>query len=185
MKVEATELPGVVTVAPRAFSDDRGLFFETWSRARYAQAGMPEDFVQDNVSRSARGVLRGLHYQLPFAQGKLVSVLAGEVFDVVLDIRRGSPTFRQWTGVTLSADNRRQLYVPAGCAHGFQALSAEAVVLYKCTQYYDQPSEFTVLWSDEELAIPWTLPPILSAKDRAAPRLREIPDERLPEFSTP
>ena len=185
MKVEDTEIPGVILFEPRAFSDDRGVFFETWSHERYAQAGVPEKFVQDNVSRSSRGVLRGLHYQLPNAQGKLLSVLDGEIFDVAVDIRRGSPTFRQWVGVTLSAENRRQLYVPAGCAHGFQALSESATVLYKCTEYYHQSSEQSVLWSDDELAIPWTLPPILSDKDRDAPLLRDIPRGRLPEFSAP
>ena len=184
MKVEATATPGVIIIEPRAFSDERGMFFETWSQARYAQAGVPEKFVQDNVSRSARGVLRGLHYQEPNAQGKLLSVLDGEIFDVAVDIRRGSPTFTQWVGVTLSAENRRQLYVPAGFAHGFQAMSANATVLYKCTEYYHSASELSVSWSDDELAIPWPLPPILSDKDRDAPLLRDIPESRLPQFTT-
>ncbi|CAN5748634.1 dTDP-4-dehydrorhamnose 3,5-epimerase [soil metagenome] len=173
----------MLTLETRGFSDARGDFFETWSLLRYAQAGLPTTFVQDNVSRSHRGVLRGLHYQLPNAQGKLLSVLEGEIFDVAVDIRRGSPTFRQWVGATLSAENRRQLYVPPGCAHGFQAVSATAVVLYKCTEYYHPSSEQSVLWSDEELAIPWALPPILADKDRDAPRLRDIPESRLPEFA--
>lgn len=183
MKVEATAIPGLIIIEPRAFSDDRGVFFETWSQARYAHAGVPEKFVQDNVSRSSRGVLRGLHYQHPNAQGKLLSVLEGEIFDIAVDIRRGSPTFKQWVGVTLSAENRRQLYVPAGCAHGFQAMSANATVLYKCTEYYDSASELSVSWSDDVLAIPWPLPPILSDKDGEAPRLREIPHARLPQFT--
>ncbi len=183
MNVEATEIPGVLIVHPDAYTDERGLFYETWSQARYAHAGMPETFVQDNVSRSSRGVLRGLHFQYPQSQGKLLSVLEGEIFDVAVDIRRGSPTFGRWVGATLSAANHVQLYVPAGCAHGFQALSDEAVVLYKCTEYYQHGSERSVLWSDEELAIPWTLPPILSAKDRTAPRLRAIPESALPPYT--
>ncbi|MEP6991221.1 MAG: dTDP-4-dehydrorhamnose 3,5-epimerase, partial [bacterium] len=152
---------------------------------RYAEVGLPPTFVQDNVSRSRRGVLRGLHYQLPNAQGKLLSVLEGEIFDVAVDIRRGSPTFGQWVGATLSAGNKRQLYVPPGCAHGFQAMSATAVVLYKCTEYYHQSAEQSVLWSDEALAIPWALPPILADKDRDAPLLRNIAESRLPEYSAP
>lgn len=184
MKVEATAIPGVIIIEPRAFSDERGMFFETWSQVRYAQAGVPEKFVQDNVSRSTRGVLRGLHYQEPNAQGKLLSVLEGEIFDVAVDLRQGSPTFKQWVGVTLSAENQRQLYVPAGIAHGFQATSASATVLYKCTAYYDHASEHSILWSDDELAIPWPLPPILSDKDRDAPLLRDIPQGRLPQFTT-
>ena len=185
MNVESTPIPGVIIIEPRAFSDNRGVFFETWSQARYGHVGIPERFVQDNLSRSSRGVLRGLHYQHPNAQGKLLSVLEGEIFDVAVDIRRGSPTFKQWVGVTLSAENRRQLYVPAGCAHGFQAISATVTVLYKCTEYYDSASELSVSWSDDELAIPWTLPPMLSDKDRNAPVLRDIPRSLLPEFSTP
>ena len=183
MKVESTEIPGVAVIHPNAFADSRGLFYETWNQSRYASAGMPEAFVQDNVSRSSRGVLRGLHYQLPQSQGKLLSVLAGEIFDVAVDIRRGSPAFGKWVGVTLSAANHLQLYVPAGCAHGFQALSDEAVVLYKCTEYYHPASERAVLWSDEDLGIPWTLPPILSAKDQDAPHLRAIPEGALPVYS--
>ncbi len=183
MNVEATEMPGVLIVHPDAYTDERGLFYETWSQARYAHAGMPETFVQDNVSRSSRGVLRGLHYQDPHAQGKLLSVLEGEIFDVAVDIRRGSPTYGRWVGVTLSATNHVQLYVPAGCAHGFQALSDEAVVLYKCTEYYHHGADHSVLWSDEDLGIPWTLPPILSAKDRAARRLSAIPGSELPTYS--
>jgi dTDP-4-dehydrorhamnose 3,5-epimerase len=183
VNVEATAIRGVLTLEPRVFSDARGDFFETWSLLRHAQAGLPTTFVQDNISRSRRGVIRGLHYQYPNAQGKLLSVLEGEIFDVAVDIRRGSPTFGQWVGATLSAENHRQLYVPPGCAHGFQAMSATAVVLYKCTEYYHQPSEHSILWSDEQLAIPWALPPILADKDRDAPLLRDIPERRLPEYS--
>ena len=183
MKVEATALPGVIIIEPRVFPDERGLFFETWSQARYAQAGVAEQFVQDNLSRSSRGVVRGLHYQLPYTQGKLLSVVNGEIFDVAVDIRPGSPTFKQWVGVTLSATNRRQLYVPAGYAHGFQALSDEAALLYKCTEYYQPSAEQSILWSDEELAIRWALPPILGDKDRAAPRLADVPEDRLPPYS--
>ena len=183
MNVEATAIPGVLTLEPRVFSDARGDFFELWSQLRYAQAGLPTAFVQDNISRSQRGVLRGLHYQLPHAQGKLLSVLEGEIFDVAVDIRRGSPTFGQWVGETLSSENHRQLYVPAGCAHGFQAISATAVVLYKCTEYYNPSSERSVRWSDPDIAIPWALPPILADKDRDAPPLRDIPESFLPEYA--
>ena len=183
MNVESTAIPGVLLLEPRVFSDARGVFFETWSLLRYAQAGLPTTFVQDNISRSRRGVIRGLHYQLPNAQGKLLSVLEGEIFDVAVDIRRGSPTFGQWVGATLNAENHRQMYVPPGCAHGFQAMSASAVVLYKCTEYYHPSSERSVLWSDEELAISWSLPPILADKDRDAPLLRDIPASHLPEYS--
>jgi dTDP-4-dehydrorhamnose 3,5-epimerase len=183
VKSEATDIPGVVIIHPDVYTDERGVFFETWSQARYANVGVPETFVQDNVSRSSRGVLRGLHYQLPHAQGKLLSVLEGEIFDVAVDIRRGSPSYGKWVGVTLSSTNHVQLYVPAGCAHGFQALSDEAVVLYKCTEYYHHNSDHSVLWSDSDLAIPWALPPLLSAKDRVAPRLSDVPKGELPMYS--
>ena len=182
MEVEATVIPGVVVIQPDVFTDERGVFHEAWSQRRYAEAGVREAFVQDNISRSARGVLRGLHYQDPHPQGKLLSVLQGEIFDVAVDIRRGSPAFGQWVGVTLSDANHRQLYIPPGCAHGFQALS-EAVVTYKCTEYFEQGSDRYVLWSDEDLGISWTLPPILSAKDRIAPCLRDIAEAALPVYS--
>lgn len=183
MNVLPTRLPGVLLIEPRIFRDDRGYFFETWSRARYQALGLPADFVQDNLSYSRKGVLRGLHYQYPTAQGKFVSVLRGEVFDVAVDIRRGSPTFGQWEGFTLSAENGRQLYVPEGYAHGFMVTSDDALFSYKCTAPYDPSSEGSIVWDDPDLAIAWPLAgPILAAKDRAAPRLNGIADDRLPRY---
>ena len=184
MKLLETALPGVLIVEPRVFRDDRGFFLETFNIARYAEAGLPATFVQDNVSMSRRGVLRGLHYQHPTGQGKLVSVLRGEVYDVAVDIRRGSPTFGRWAGAVLSAGNMRQLYVPPGFAHGFLALSDEVLFSYKCTAYYRPADEGSVRWDDPDLAIDWPIPasspPLLAPKDAAAPRLAEIPAERLP-----
>jgi dTDP-4-dehydrorhamnose 3,5-epimerase len=181
MKVTPTRLPEVLVVEPRVFRDARGTFFETWSAARYAEAGISGPFVQDNLSRSTRGVLRGLHLQHPHGQGKLVSVLDGEVFDVAVDVRTSSPTFRQWVGVTLSRDNGLQLWIPAGFAHGFCVLSDEATFHYKCTDAYHPECESTVRWDDPDLAIAWPVPePVLGDKDRAAPRLADIPRERLP-----
>ena len=188
MTVEETRLPGVVVITPTRYSDDRGAFLELWRARRYrAEAGLPEAFVQDNVSVSRRGVLRGLHYQWPSPQGKLVSVLAGRVFDVAVDIRRGAATFGQWVGMELSAETGRQLYVPEGFAHGFVALSREATVLYKCTAYYAPEAEHTIRWDDPALSIEWPIPtdvedaPILSEKDAAAPTLAEMPDDALPD----
>jgi dTDP-4-dehydrorhamnose 3,5-epimerase len=181
MKVTPTRLPEVLVVEPRVFRDARGTFFETWSAARYAEAGISGPFVQDNLSRSTRGVLRGLHLQHPHGQGKLVSVLDGEVFDVAVDVRTSSPTFRQWVGVTLSRDNGLQLWIPAGFAHGFCVLSDEATFHYKCTDAYHPECESTVRWDDPDLAIAWPVPnPVLGDKDRGAMRLAEIPRERLP-----
>lgn len=183
MNVVPTRLPGVVVLEPRVFRDDRGHFFESYSQDRYASAGLPERFVQDNVSYSRAGVLRGLHYQQPNAQGKLVTVLRGEVFDVAVDVRQGSPTFGQWVGVTLSADNGRQMYIPEGFAHGFLVTGDCAVFHYKCTTPYDQPSEGSVLWNDPDLGIAWPLrEPLLSPKDADAPRLADIPDHRRPPY---
>ncbi len=177
MKVLATALPGVVVVEPQVFGDARGFFMESWHRRRYAEAGVAVDFVQDNLSRSARGVLRGLHFQDPGPQGKLVQVLEGEVFDVAADVRPGSPTFRQWVGVELSARNRRQLYVPAGYAHGFCVTGEHALFMYKCTDFYDPAAERGIRWDDPELGIAWPVSePSLSAKDQALPRLREALD---------
>jgi dTDP-4-dehydrorhamnose 3,5-epimerase len=188
MNVVPTELPGVVILEPRVFRDDRGYFLETWSRDRYAAAGLPAEFVQDNLSYSTRGVLRGLHYQHPRAQGKLVGVLRGEVYDVAVDIRRGSPTFGRWVGVTLSAENGRQLYVPVGFAHGFVVMGEEALFVYKCTAPYDPGGEGSIVWDDPDLGIRWPLPagaaPRLSPKDAAAPRLRDVPADRLPAYQT-
>ncbi len=182
MNVTETRLPGVVIVEPRIFRDDRGYFLETWSVANYGPAGLPTRFAQDNLSSSAPGVLRGLHYQFPTAQGKLVGVIQGEVFDVAVDIRVGSPTFGRWEGVTLSAANGRQLYIPEGFAHGFLVTSdGPALFAYKCTEGYDPTGQCSILWDDPDLAIDWPVAaPLLSPKDRDAPRLRDVPESRLP-----
>ena len=183
MNVIETRLPGVMIVEPRIFRDDRGYFLETWSASSYGAVGLPTRFEQDNLSCSSPGVLRGLHYQFPTAQGKLVSVTRGEVFDVAVDIRVGSPTFGKWEGVTLSAENGRQLYIPEGFAHGFLVTGIEpAFFSYKCTQGYDPGGQCSILWDDPDLAIEWPGDgPMLSAKDREAPRLRDVPESRLPQ----
>jgi dTDP-4-dehydrorhamnose 3,5-epimerase len=181
MEVCPLDIPEVWLVKPRVFVDPRGYFFESYSRARYADAGLAESFVQDNVSRSSRGVLRGLHLQHPRGQGKLVQVLHGEVFDVAVDVRVGSETFGRWVAAVLSAENRLQLWIPSGFAHGFVVLSEEAVFTYKCTAPYDLESELGVRFDDPEIGIDWPVrEPILSEKDAAHPRLREIAPERLP-----
>jgi dTDP-4-dehydrorhamnose 3,5-epimerase len=169
MKVTATALPDVRLIEPRVFGDERGFFFESWNARAFAAAGLPATFVQDNHSRSARGVLRGLHYQLEHAQGKLVRVTAGEVYDVVVDLRRNSPTFGRSFGLILSAANWRMLWVPPGFAHGFLALSEYAEFLYKTTDYWYPEHERTLLWNDPALGIDWPLSgaPILTAKDAA------------------
>jgi dTDP-4-dehydrorhamnose 3,5-epimerase len=183
MCVEPTELKAVLRIQPAVFGDARGYFFETWHRERYTAAGVPRDFVQDNVSRSQQGILRGLHLQEPFGQGKLVQVLEGEVFDVAVDARLGSPTFGRWIGEHLSSENHRQLYIPPGFAHGFCVLSASALVLYKCTELYHPETELSVAWNDPELAIDWPLSnPVLSKKDAAGAQLQDIPKERLPRY---
>lgn len=174
MKVERMELEGVLVIEPRLHSDSRGVFLESWRRARYAEAGLPERFEQDNVSVSRRGVLRGLHYQAPNPQGKLVTAVYGAIFDVAVDLRAGSPTFGRWMGVELTAESMRQLWIPAGFAHGFQALSDGAVVSYKCTAPYSPADEHSLRWNDPQVGIRWPLPdPILSDKDAAAPLLGE------------
>ena len=184
MNVRPTSLAGVVVVEPRVFTEPRGWFTETWSAARYAEQGIASAFVQDNVSYSIAGVLRGLHYQLPSAQGKLVSVLEGEVFDVAVDLRVDSPTFGKWTGVTLSSVNHWQLWVPVGFAHGFFTRKP-SIVLYKVDAPYDPRAERAVLWSDEDLGIEWPgRDPLLSDKDARSPRLRDIPREHLPTLAT-
>lgn len=184
MKRIDTELPGVVIIEPRVFRDERGYFVETWNQRRYAELGLPPEFVQDNLSYSTAGVLRGLHYQHPQAQGKLVSVLRGEVFDVAVDIRRGSPTFGRWVGVPLSAENGRQLYIPGGFAHGFAVTGKDAIFSYKCTDFYDPASEGSILWDDPDIAIAWPVRDArLSPKDAAAPRLRDVDPARLPAWN--
>ena len=183
MKVESTAVPGVLIVTPVVRSDARGSFVESWQQARYAEAGLPTRWVQDNVSHSARGVLRGLHFQHPFGQGKLLTVLNGEILDVAVDVRRGSPTFTRVVSVVLSGENRRQLFVPAGFAHGFLVLSDVAIVHYKCTEYYRPELERTVAWNDPALEIQWPIAePILSPKDAAAPGLHEFSSDALPAF---
>lgn len=183
MKLRPTDLPGCVIVEPDVFGDARGCFFETWNRSRYAEAGLEFPIAQSNVSVSERGVLRGLHYQWPNPQGKLVWVLEGEVYDVAVDIRRDSPSFGQWTAVYLSAENRRQLWIPEGFAHGFVTVSERAVFCYLCTREYDPKADANLLWNDAELAIDWPVSdPSLSGKDARAPLLRDIPAERLPVF---
>ncbi len=181
MNVLETRLPGVLVIEPKVFGDARGFFMESWNGKRYEKAGIPNHFVQDNLSFSAHGVLRGLHFQSPQAQGKLVSVLRGEVFDVAVDIRVGSPTFGEWTGVTLSAENKRQFWVPPGFAHGFVVTGEDALFVYKCTEYYAPEYDGSVLWNDPEIRIEWPIEnPTLSEKDRAAPPLGEMPEEALP-----
>ncbi|HEB77677.1 MAG TPA: dTDP-4-dehydrorhamnose 3,5-epimerase [Methylothermaceae bacterium] len=181
MKIIQTELPDVLLIEPDVFGDQRGFFMETWNRRRYAQAGLEVDFVQDNLSLSRQGILRGLHYQWPQPQGKLVQVLEGAVFDVAVDIRRGSPTFGRWVGYELSADNHRQLYIPEGFAHGFCVLSEMALFAYKCTDFYNPDTEHSLLWNDPDLGITWPVAkPLLSDKDRQGRRLRDIPAQDLP-----
>ncbi len=155
MKVTETTLPGVLLIEPKVFGDARGFFKETWHRDRYGEAGMPTEFPQDNASLSARGVLRGLHLQHPQGQGKLVQVLLGEVFDVAVDVRHGSPDFGKWIGVNLSADNHRQLYIPPGFAHGFCVTSDMALFHYKCTSLYAPDKEITIAWDDPDIGIDW------------------------------
>lgn len=179
--VIATELDGVWIVEPQVVGDDRGFFFEAWHRDKYTAAGLPWTFVQDNFSRSARGVLRGLHFQEPYAQGKLIQVLEGEVFDVAVDVRVGSPTFGQWVAATLSGDNHRQMYVSEGFAHGFCVVSDSALVNYKCTELYHAETELGVRWDDPAIGILWPVEqPRLSAKDASALPLAQIDPARLP-----
>jgi len=184
MNVKETDLPGCLLVEPRVFGDERGYFYEQWNAARYRDAGLDLQFVQSNVSASGHGVLRGLHYQWPNPQGKLVSVIDGEVWDVAVDIRRGSPHYGRWTAAVLSGDNKRQLWIPEGFAHGFVVLSESAVFHYLCTAPYDAASDANIRWNDAELAIDWPIArPSLSPKDERAPFLSEIDAERLPVFS--
>jgi dTDP-4-dehydrorhamnose 3,5-epimerase len=183
MKAVATSLPGVLVVEPQVFGDHRGFFYESYNEAKYAKLGIHANFVQTNVSRSAKGVLRGLHYQWPNPQGKLVSVLEGEVYDVAVDIRRGSPTYAQWAGVMLTAENRRHMWIPAGFAHGFCVLSDFATFTYQCTSLYDPAADASICWNDAALAIDWPISnPLISAKDAKAPLLAEVPADRLPTY---
>ena len=181
---EPTAIPGVWLFTPQLHGDARGFFLQTYQAREYAAAGLDRVFVQDNLSRSCRGTVRGLHYQLKRPQGKLVSVLRGAVLDVAVDIRRGSPTFGKFEAVELSEDNRKQFYIPEGFAHGFRVLSDTADFNYKCTDFYAPGDEFGVKWDDPQLAIPWGtgVPPVVSAKDQKLPRLAEVPRGHLPEF---
>ncbi len=180
MNVIRCELEGLVIFEPQVFGDARGFFMETWNQRRYAEAGITAAFVQDNISFSRRGTLRGLHYQNPAAQGKLVSVLQGEVFDVAVDLRRSSPTFGKWHGLTLSSENKKQFFVPPGFAHGFVVMSESAMFHYKCTDLYSPAGEVTVRWDDPDIGVKWPLEnPTLSAKDARGLRLRDVPRERL------
>lgn len=184
MKLIETGLPGCVVIEPQVFGDDRGFFYESFNLDRLAPHGIAPRFVQGNVSSSRRGVLRGLHYQWPNPQGKYVSVVEGEVWDVAVDIRRGSPTFGQWTAVVLSAENRRHFWIPEGFAHGFVTLSERAVFTYLCTATYDPVADANVRWDDPALAIDWPVAePVLSPKDAVAPLLADIAPERLPTFA--
>jgi dTDP-4-dehydrorhamnose 3,5-epimerase len=181
MKFVETSLPGCIVIEPQVFGDSRGFFYESYNEAKYREAGIDRRFVQSNVSRSAHGVLRGLHYQWPHPQGKLVSVLEGEVYDVAVDIRRGSPTFGQWAGVMLTAENHRHFWIPEGFAHGFCVVSEHATFSYQCTDLYDAKADGAVRWDDPAVGIDWPLTdPLLSDKDSKAPLLADVPVDRLP-----
>jgi dTDP-4-dehydrorhamnose 3,5-epimerase len=183
MQVTPQAFPEVLLIEPKMFRDRRGHFLEIFQARRYPEYGVPPNFVQDNVSFSLKGVVRALHYQLRFPQGKLVIPLNGEIWDVVVDIRRGSPTFGKYLAVPLTADPCRQLYVPPGFAHGFAVVSHEATVLYKCTDYYHPEDEYGIIWNDPDLDIPWPVAtPLLSYKDQKFPQLRDLPPEELPVY---
>jgi len=183
MKASPTALPGVLVLEPRVFGDSRGSFYECYRTDVFESLGIRCTFVQENHSTSSRGVLRGLHYQRRHAQDKLVRVVQGEIFDVAVDIRRGSPTFGKWAAETLSAANRKQMFVPVGFAHGFLVLSPSAEVIYKVSDFYNKPEERGILWSDPELAIPWPLQgqaPVVNERDAAYPRLSAASPDDLP-----
>ncbi len=180
MNVITCDIPGLVVIEPKVFGDARGYFMETWNQQRYRDVGLDWNFVQDNISFSRRGILRGLHFQNPKGQGKLVYALQGEVFDVAVDLRKSSPTFGRWHGLILSAENKRQFFVPAGFAHGFAVLSETAMFAYKCTEFYNPQNEMSLLWNDPEIGVQWPLEaPQLSEKDLRGVRLRDISRERL------
>lgn len=184
MKIIGTDLPGCVVIEPQVFGDARGFFFESFNSDKLAAHGLELRFAQGNVSSSSRGVLRGLHYQWPNPQGKYVSVIEGEVWDVAVDIRRGSPTFGKWTAVVLSGENRRHFWIPEGFAHGFVVLSERAVFTYLCTAVYDAKADAGIRWDDPTLAIDWPVgSPQLSEKDARAPYLADVADDRLPTYT--
>jgi len=181
MTVHETDLRGVLLLAPKTFADSRGFFFESYNFERYRDAGVLPVFIQDNVSYSGPGVIRGLHYQFPNSQAKLIQVLEGAVLDVVVDIRRGSPTFGRWISKELSSENHHQLYIPEGFAHGFEVVGAHALVSYKCSSPYNPATEGTIRWDDPAVGIKWRSPdPIVSEKDRAGITLADMPESRLP-----
>jgi dTDP-4-dehydrorhamnose 3,5-epimerase len=184
VEVKKTAIEGAFIIEPKVFGDDRGYFLEAYSQKRYQEAGIPGTFIQDNLSFSRRGVLRGLHFQNPNAQGKLVSAPMGEVFDVAVDIRKGSPTFGKWVGVHLSGQNKRQFWVPPGLAHGFVVLSETALFSYKCTEYYSPKDEHSILWNDPDIGIEWPISDgiQLSAKDVSGLKLKNILGESLPRY---
>ena len=183
MQISETALPGVLLIQPKTFADDRGFFLETYQNNRYVELGINKPFVQDNLSRSRKGVLRGLHYQLPHLQGKLGYVIRGSVLDVVVDIRVGSPTFGKWISYELNDENHFQLYIPEGFAHGFATLSDEVDFIYKCTDYYNPACEKGILWNDPQLNIQWQVnSPILSPKDLQHKCLQDIPADILPHY---
>jgi dTDP-4-dehydrorhamnose 3,5-epimerase len=183
VKLIESAVPGCVVIEPEVFGDARGCFYESFNARKFADAGLPTRFVQANVSRSAQGVLRGLHYQWPNPQGKLVSVLEGEVYDVAVDIRVGSPTFGRWAAAILTADNKRHFWIPEGFAHGFAVLSGNATFTYQCTALYDRAADAGIRWNDAAIAVDWPIgAPVLSDKDAAAPLLAEIAHDRLPPY---
>ena len=183
MKVITTNIEGVIIIEPDVFQDRRGCFMETYHQKRYAELGIDAAFVQDNLSYSLQGTLRGLHYQIRQIQGKLVQAIQGEIFDVAVDIRRGSPTFGQWTFKRLSGANMHQIFIPEGLAHGFCVLSEDAVVAYKCTNFYNPDAERGIIWSDPGIGISWPIyEPLLSTKDSDYPRLEDIPVADLPVY---
>lgn len=183
MRVVPTALPEVIVIEPDVHADARGFFLETYHVAKYRELGVSGPFLQDNYSRSTLGTIRGLHLQVERPQGKLIRVVSGEIFDVAVDVRRGSPTFGRWVGLTLTGDTNKQCYIPPGFAHGFSVLSEIADVEYKCTDVYDPAAEIGIAWNDPELAIPWGVEhPVLSDRDRAHPRLSQIV-HRLPEYA--
>jgi dTDP-4-dehydrorhamnose 3,5-epimerase len=184
MRFISTSLPGVILIEPDVFKDDRGFFMETFHKKRYAESGIDRAFVQDNLSHSRQGTLRGLHYQLKNGQGKLIYAVTGEIFDVALDIRHGSPTFGKWAGIRLSDNNKKQLYIPEGFAHGFCVLSETADVIYKCTDLYTPGDEYGVFWADPEIGIDWPIKsPVLSDKDSKNEYLEKIPANHLPVYT--
>ena len=183
MKVIETKLAGALVFEPKVFGDDRGFFMETWNYQRYKGAGLDVKFIQSNLSKSTKGVLRGLHFQYPNPQGKLVQILTGEVYDVAVDVRQGSPTFGQWHGEILSGDNNKQFYIPEGFAHGFCVLSESAIFSYMCTNVYDVGVENSLLWNDPNIAIDWPIEnPILSEKDKNGITLDKINPLKLPKY---